>query len=205
MRLALACEGAALPPDLLELLAAAGLPTAPLRCAASPALISAGEVEWLLAPGVDVLAICGCGAADAGIVGKDLLLEHEPDVIELLDLGVARQRLVYATPATTARPARRRPRLATRYPRATRRHFSASGRQVEPLTLSAPGLVVALGFADGVVELEHLLPRGGAELVVREQVAACSARLIAGREARALRGAGLAKLIDLLREGGGDA
>lgn len=204
MRLALACEGAALPADLLELLAAAGLPEAPLRAAVSPALVLAGEVEWLLAPGADVLAVCLCGAADAGIVGKDLLLEHEPDIYELLDLGVARQRLVYATSASAARSARQRPRLATRYPRVTRRHFAASGRQVEPLTLSAPGLLVALGFADGVIELEHLLPQGEDALVVREQVAVCSARLVAGRQARALQGAGLAKLIDRLREGGGD-
>ena len=109
------------------------------------------------------------------------------------------------TASTSApRAARQRSRVATRYPRVTRRHFAASGRQVEPLTLSAPGLLVALGFADGVIELEHLLPQGEDALVVREQVAVCSARLVAGRQARALQGAGLAKLIDRLREGGGD-
>jgi ATP phosphoribosyltransferase len=205
VRLALACEGATLPADLLELLTAAGLPTAPLRTAACPALVVADDVEWLLAPGADVLAVCLCGAADAGIVGKDLLLEHEPDICELLDLGVVRQRLVYATPASAPRAARQRSRVATRYPRVTRRYFAASGRQVETLTLSAPGLMVALGYADGLVELEHLLQGGEDELVVREEVAACSARLVAGRQARALHGASLATLIDRLREGGGDA
>lgn len=205
MRLALACEGATLPADLLELLTAAGLPTAPLHAAACSALVVVGDVEWLLAPGADVLAVCLCGAADAGIVGKDLLLEHEPDICELLDLGVVRQRLVYATPASAPRAARQRSRVATRYPRVTRRHFAASGRQVEPLTLSAPGSMVALGYADGLVELEHLLQGGENEPVVREEVAACSARLVAGRQARALHGASLATLIDRLREGGGDA
>lgn len=205
MRLALACEGAGLPADLLELLIAVGLPAAPLRAAVNPALVLAGDVEWLLAPGADVLAVCLCGAVDAGIVGKDLLLEHEPDIHELLDPEVVRQRLVYATLAPSPRAARQHSRIATRYPRVTRRHFAASGRQVEPLTLSAPGLLVALGYADGLVELEHLLPRGQDELVVREQVAACSARLVAGRQARALHGADLAKLIDRFREGGGEA
>jgi len=202
VRLALACEGAGLPADLLGLLIAAGLPATLLRAVVNPALVRAGDVEWLLAPGVDVLAVCLCGAVDAGIVGKDLLLEHESDVHELLDLGVVRQRLVYATPASAPRAARQRSRIATRYPRVTRRHFAATGRQVEPLTLSAPGLLVALEYADGLVELEHLLPRGEGELVVREQVAACSARLVAGRQARALHGAGLAKLIDRFRQGG---
>lgn len=205
MRLALACESVSLPADLLDLLAAAGLPAAPLRSAAGTARIGAGDVEWLLAPGLDVLTICLCGAADAGIVGKDLLLEHEPDLCELLDLRVARQSLVYAAPASAPRPARHRLRVATRYPRATRRHFAASGRQVESLTVVAPGLAVAVGLADGAVELESLLQQGDAELVVREQVAACSARLVAGRQARALNGAGLAKLIDSLREVRGGA
>jgi ATP phosphoribosyltransferase len=205
VRLALACEGATLPADLLELLTAAGLPTAPLHTPTCPALVVVDDVEWMLAPGADVLAVCLCGVADAGIVGKDLLLEHEPDICELLDLGVVRQRLVYATPASAPRAARQRSRVATRYPRVTRRHFAASGRQVEPLTLSAPGPMVALGYADGLVELEHLLQGGEDELVVREEVAACSARLVAGRQARALHGASLATLIDRLREGGGDA
>lgn len=199
MKLALASDGAAVPADVIDLLAVAGLPTAPLRSASGPALIAADGMEWLVASGEDVLAVCVAGGVDAGIVGKELLLEHGLDLSELLDLQVARQRLVYARTASGTRPGRHRLRIATRYPRATRRHFAHSGRQVDPLTLAAPGLAVALGLADGVVELEHLLPRGEAELVVCEQIALCGARLVTGRQARALHSAGLSTLVDSLR------
>ncbi len=199
MKLALASDGATVPSDVIDLLAAAGLPTASLRSTSGPALIAADGMEWLVASGEDVLAVCVAGGVDAGIVGKELLLEHELDLSELLDLQVASQRLVYAKAASGTRPGRHRLRIATRYPRATRRHFAQSGRQVDPLTLAAPGLAVELGLADGVVELEHLLPRGEAQLVVCEQIALCGARLVAGRQARALRSAGLSTLVDSLR------
>jgi ATP phosphoribosyltransferase len=89
----------------------------------------------------------------------------------------------------------------------TRRHFAATGRQVELVAFDAAPLAPGLGIADGVVELRSRLgdddgssgcgrPAG---LRVREEIAACSARLVAGRAARALGGERLAELLDRLR------
>ncbi len=206
MRLGLAGEGDPPPAQVLDLLERAGLPAGALRTVAGPALVDAGEVTWLLALGADVLEACVRGALDAGVVGKDLLLELAPQVHELLDLRVCRDVLVYATPEPDAAALRRgRPRVATRYPRVTRRHFAAGGRQVEIIDFDAAALAPGLGLADGVVELRSRLAlddAGGghpAGLRVREEIAACSARLVAGRAARALGGARLVELLERLR------
>ena len=208
MRLGLACEGGPPPAPVLALLERTGLPAGALSSIAAPALVDAGEVIWLLAPAADVIQACARGALDAGVAGKDLLLELAPPVHELLDLRVCRDVLVYATPepAGAAVP-RVRPRVATRYPRLTRRHFAATGRQVELVAFDAAPLAPGLGIADGVVELRsRLVDDAGGEgsggalgLRVREEIAACSARLVAGRAARALAGERLAELLERLR------
>jgi len=204
VKLGLACDGAPAPAPVLDLLERTGLPAGALRAVAGPALVDAGDVSWFLAPGADVLEACVRGALDAGVAGKDLLLELGPPVHELLDLRVCPDALVYATPEPDAGVRRRgRPRVATRYPHVTRRHFAVSGRQVELVAFDAAPLAPDLGIADGVVELRsRLVPAGAGRpdgLRVREEIAACSARLVAGRAARALGSARLAELLERLR------
>ena len=206
MRIGLACEGGPPSSQVLDLLERAGSPAGALRSVAGPALVETGDATWLLAPGVDVLEACVRGALEAGIVGKDLLLELAPQVHELLDLRVCRDALVYATPEPAAGAARRgRSRVATRYPRAARRHFAATGRQVELIAFGASPLAPGLGIADGIVELRSRLALDGASeghpaaLCVREEIAACSARVVAGRAARALGGERLADFLERLR------
>jgi len=208
VKLGLACDGGPPSSHVLDLLERAGLPAGALRGVPGPALLDAGDATWLLAPGADVLEACARGALDAGVAGKDLLLELAPPVHELLDLRVCRDVLVYATPEPGAGVLRRgRPRVATRYPRVTRRHFAATGRQVELVAFDAAPLAPGLGLADGVVELRSRLTLDDgsaglgrpAELRVREEIVACSARLVAGRAARALGGERLAELLERLR------
>ena len=206
MKLGLACKGGPPPAPVLALLERTGLPAGALSSIAAPALVDAGEVTWLLAPAADVIQACARGALDAGVAGKDLLLELAPPVHELLDLRVCRDVLVYATPESDAGvPRRGRPRIATRYPRLTRRHFAATGRQVELVAFGASPLAPGLGIADGAVELRRrlVLDDGNAGspdgLRVREEVAVCSARLVVGRAARALGGERLAELLARLR------
>jgi ATP phosphoribosyltransferase len=207
VRLGLACDGGPPPSDVLDLLERAGLAAEALRGVPGPALVVVGDDIWLLAPGADVLEACARGALDAGVAGKDLLLELAPQVHELLDLRVCPDALVYATSEAVVGGRRQgRPRVATRYPQVTRRHFAATGRQVELVAFGAAPLAPGLGIADGVVELRSRLvgdesagvgrPHG---LLVREEIAACSARLIAGRAARALGGARLAELLERVR------
>lgn len=187
---------------VLGLLAAAGLPVAALRgLQHQPGVVEAGDVTWVRASGVDLLSCCEGGGIDLAVVGKELLLEHEPDVFELLDLRVAPARLVFAFAGGVCEARRGRLRVATRFPRVTARYFAAGGLQVQPVRLSsAATLAVTLGLADGVMELDTVIGAAGVPgLDQRETVGRCGARLVAGRAARSLRGAEVAALLARLR------
>jgi ATP phosphoribosyltransferase len=200
MRLGVATGADGVPAALVDVLEAAGLPAAGLRTAAATSLVHAGDTTWVPAAGADVLAACVRGALDAGIVGKDLLLEEDPDVYELLDLRVGVDAIVYAVQSgATAVRGRSRPRVATPYPRVARRHFGATGRQVETVAFGAAALAPALGIADGVVDLRTRVDAAPLGLEVREEVAAVSLRLVAGRAAHALHAEDLAALLERLR------
>jgi ATP phosphoribosyltransferase len=203
VRLALA-RGAALTPAL-GLLEAAGLPVAPLHDEGRQrvTLLDDGTSVAVLAP-ADVPAYVEAGAADLGLAGKDWLLEQERDLYELLDLGLAAGRLVFAAPEGAAESRRRRLgrlRVATAYPNLTRRYFARSGRQIEVVQLQADvELAPSLGLADGVVVLVRSgvgLQRAG--LREHDEIARSSLRLVAGRGAHALLGGEIEALIARLR------
>ena len=136
------------------------------------------------------------------MVGSDQLLEGRHGVADLLDLRCRRDELVFAVVASGGTPDRRL-RVATRHPEAARRYFAAAGLQPELVELDEPALAPGLGLAAGVVELRSRLRRGrrGSRraLEEREVVAACSARLVAGRSARVLRRDEVNALADALR------
>lgn len=183
---------------VLGLLAAAGLPVAALRhLQQQPGVVEADGVTWARASGADLLACCESGVLDLAVVGKELLLEHEPEVFELLDLRVAPARLVFAVVGDACEGRRGRVRVATRFPRVTARFFAAGGLQVQPVRLtSAATLALSLGLADGIVELDTVIAAAGLQgLAHREVVARCGARLVVGRAARSLRGADVAALL----------
>src|SRR5207253_11442102 len=99
------------------------------------------------------------GAADVGIVGKDVLLEHGgAGLYQPLDLGIARCRLVVATrrgydwAASVQRGARIR--VATKYVQTAREHFAAKAMHVHLIKLyGSMELAPLLGLADAIVDL----------------------------------------------------
>jgi ATP phosphoribosyltransferase len=135
----------------------------------------------------DIPAYVTYGAADLGIVGKDILLEQEPDVYEPLDLGFGFCRLVIAEPAELWQrddPAKWSwVRVATKYPRMAERYFSERGIQVEIVRLDGSiELAPLVGLADRIVDLvqsgETLRANG---LVEVAEIARSTARLIVNR------------------------
>jgi ATP phosphoribosyltransferase len=135
----------------------------------------------------DVPTYVEAGAADLGITGKDVLLEQsERDLYELVDLGYGECTMVLATVAGTdpAAEALRRlgvMRIATKYPRIATRHFLETGRQAEIVEVKGSVELAPLtGLAEGIVDLTAsgtTLRENG--LVVREEIARSTARLIA--------------------------
>jgi ATP phosphoribosyltransferase len=143
----------------------------------------------------DVPTYVEAGAADLGITGKDVLMEQsEREVYELADLGYGECRMVLASAAGEDRAAEALRRLgvvriATKYPRVAARYFLETGRQAEIVEVKGSVELAPLaGLAEGIVDLTasgSTLRENG--LVVREEIARSTARLIANPVAHKLR------------------
>jgi ATP phosphoribosyltransferase len=154
----------------------------------------------------DVPTYVEAGAADIGITGKDVLLEQsERDVYELVDLGYGQCTMVLATVAgeDPAAEALRRlgvMRIATKYPRIATRHFLETGRQAEIVEVKGSVELAPLtGLAEGIVDLTAsgtTLRENG--LVVREEIARCTARLIANPVSHKLKASSIDALLERL-------
>jgi ATP phosphoribosyltransferase len=153
----------------------------------------------------DIPAYVTYGAADLGIVGKDILLKQEPDVYEPLDLGFGFCRLVVAEPRELWE--RDDPskwswvRVATKYPRMAERYFSDRGVQVEIVRLDGSiELAPLVGLAERIVDLvqsgETLRANG---LVEVAEIARSTARVIVNRASMKTEYAAVTELIDELR------
>ena len=125
------------------------------------------------------------GAADAGIAGRDVLMESEADVLQPLDLGFGQCRIAVAGPAP--KPGEDEPRtvvrVATKYPHITLEHFNAKGIAVEIIPLSGSiELAPLVGLSDRIVDLVETgrtLADNGMQIV--EVIAESSARLMINR------------------------
>jgi ATP phosphoribosyltransferase len=166
------------------------------------------DVRLTVVAAADVPAYLSSGAADAGLVAKDALLERATRLCELLDLRFGAGQLVYAVaPGSEVRRERLgRLRIATRHPVLTRSYFRARGLQVSVVPVDGTlDRAVSDGLADGVVTLVETTPTGSAPagvagLTVEGVVAETSIRLVTGRGARVLHGAELGVLVAGLRD-----
>ena len=116
------------------------------------------NIKLVIIRAADVPTFVEFGAADLGVSGKDVLMEYAGDLFELLDLGIARCRLMVAEPAEMAAnddPANwSRLRIATKYVRIARRFFAAKGIQTEIIKLyGSMELAPLVGLADRIVDL----------------------------------------------------
>ena len=154
----------------------------------------------------DVPTYVEAGAADLGVTGKDVLMEQsEREIYELTDLGYGPCQMVLATAAGEDRAAEALRRLgvvriATKYPRVAARYFTDTGRQAEIVEVKGSVELAPLtGLAEGIVDLTatgQTLRENG--LVVREEIAYCTARLIANPVAHKLKAAAIDALLDRL-------
>jgi len=147
------------------------------------------------------------GAADIGITGKDVLLEQaDREVYELLDLGFGQCRMVVAAREgddALGESLRRlgRVRVATKYPRIATTHFADTGRQAEIVEVKGSVELAPLtGLVDGIVDLTatgRTLTENHLEVV--EEIADCTARLIANPVAHKLKAGEIDALVEGIR------
>lgn len=188
--------------DTLRLLQEAGIPV-PEDLEESRKLILEspdGMHRYILAKPVDVPTYVEYGVADVGIVGKDVLLEAERDLYELLDLGIGRCRMcVCGLPDAKGGLVSR---VASKYPRIATEHFRNQGQQVEVVFLNGSvELAPLIGLADRIVDLVETgrtLKENG--LVVHEVIVPISTRVVANRMSFRLKSEQINKLVEALRE-----
>jgi ATP phosphoribosyltransferase len=166
-----------------------------------------GDVGLITMRPSDVPTYVEAGAADLGITGKDVLMEQrERDVYELADLGFGECRMILATidgPDPAAEALRRLGvmRVATKYPRIALRHFEATGRQAEIVEVKGSVELAPLtGMVEAIVDLTATgttLRENG--LVIREEIAVCTARLIANPVAHKLKARAIDDLLERVR------
>ncbi len=203
--LTIAVPRGALLRETLDLLDGVGVDTAEVR--ANDRKLLFGDVGIVTMRPSDVPTYVEAGAADIGITGKDVLMEQrERHVYELLDLGYGRCRMVLATRAgddPTAEALRRLGvvRVATKYPRIAARWFEETGRQAEIVEVKGSvELAPITGLVEAIVDLTATgttLEENG--LVVREEIATCTARLIANPVAHKLKAAAIDDVKERLR------
>jgi ATP phosphoribosyltransferase len=188
--------------DTLDLLDRIGVETSEVRDNDRRLLFEAAGIVTMRPS--DVPTYVEAGAADIGITGKDVLMEQsERDVYELMDLGYGRCRMVLAGVQGEDRAAEALRRLgvvriATKYPRIAARHFLETGRQAEIVEVNGSVELAPLtGLAEAIVDLTATgttLRENG--LVVREEIAVCTSRLIANPVAHRLRAATIDGLLE---------
>jgi len=210
--LTIAVPRGALFEDTVDLLAALGLDTEELRSNDRKLLFE--EIGVITMRPSDVPTYVEAGAADLGVTGKDVLLEQTAqapgetgrEVYELLDLGFGRCTMVLASRAGPVPALERLRRLgvmrvATKYPRVAARHFEQTGRQAEIVEVKGS---VELAPLTGLVEAIVDLTATGStlrenNLIVREEIAVCTARLIANPVAHKLKAGPIDQFLAQLR------
>ena len=160
------------------------------------------NVRVLIIRATDVPTYVQLGAADLGVAGKDVLLEHGVEgLYEPLDLEIARCKLMTAG-ITGAEPARARRRVATKFVNVARRYYAEQGIQAEVIKLyGAMELAPLMNLADEIVDIVdtgNTLRANGME--PRELIAPVSTRLVVNKAAMTMKHDRLKPLIARLRE-----
>ncbi len=158
------------------------------------------DVKLVILRATDVPTYVQYGAADLGVAGKDVLLEHGGEgLYEPLDLKIARCRLMVAG-RIDHQPGPSRPRIATKYVNTTRRYYADQGRQVEVIKLyGSMELAPLVGLADYIVDVvdtgKTLKANGLAPL---EHIADISSRLIINKAAMKMKHARIKTVVERL-------
>ncbi|MFN2308514.1 MAG: ATP phosphoribosyltransferase [Gammaproteobacteria bacterium] len=190
--------------DVLPLLAGAGIELRDDPETSRKLILDTNQdgVKIVLIRATDVPTYVQYGAADLGVAGKDVLMEHGgAGLYEPLDLEIARCRLMVAGRPQTADAAAGRLRIATKYVESARRYYAAQGRQVEIIKLyGSMELAPLVGLADLIVDLVdtgNTLKANG--LVPLAHIADISSRLIVNKASMKMKHAQIQRFIERMR------
>lgn len=190
--------------DALDLLTSAGLgfPSGTLSSRKLAVEDESGRYRLIFVKPGDVPVYVEHGIADCGIVGRDVLLESDADLLQPLSLKIGACRLVVAAKNGVKLSELVMLRVATKYPRISAQHFGARGVAVELIELSGSvELAPILGLSDCIVDLVETgktLQENGLSIV--EVITESTARLVVNRASYQLKANAIAQLTKYLED-----
>ena len=158
-------------------------------------------VRYLLVKPSDVAIYIAHGAADIGVVGKDILLEYTPDVYEMVDLGFGKCRMCVAGIKGVVPNADRTLRIATKFVNIAKQYYASQSREIEIIKLNGSiELAPILGLSDVIVDIVET----GTTLVennleVKEDIVNSSARFISNKAAYRFKSPEIDAMSDKIR------
>ncbi len=149
----------------------------------------------------DVAIYVERGAADIGVAGKDILLEYEPEVYELLDLGIGRCKMAVASLSDFCDDKRRTLRVATKFSKIAADFYSSKGRDIDIIHLNGSiEIAPILGLSDVIVDIvETGTTLRENHLEVVEEIVPISARLISNKSSFQFKKAQIERIRDSIR------
>lgn len=163
----------------------AGYPCPEIHTPSRKLVFSTDKVSYFFVKPSDVPIYVERGVADIGVAGSDILVEYEPDVYSLLDLGIGKCRLCVAAKEDFEDDPAKPLRVATKFKNTAARYYASCGRTIDIIKLNGSiELAPILGLSDVIVDIVETgttLKENG--LVVKQEILPISARLIANKSA----------------------
>jgi len=149
----------------------------------------------------DVAIYVERGAADIGVCGKDILLEYEPEIYELLDLNIGKCRMAVAAKRDFFDDNTRTLKVATKFANIAKRYYASLGRDIDIIKLNGSiEIAPILSLSDVIVDIvETGTTLRENDLEVFETVAPISARLIANKSSFKFKTAEIEKILESMR------
>ncbi len=150
----------------------------------------------------DVAIYVERGAADIGVAGKDILLEYEPEVYELLDLDLGKCRMAVAAKKDFRDNPERPLRVATKFSNITKDYYAKKGRDIDIIHLNGSiEIAPILSLSDVIVDIvETGTTLKENDLEVKEEIVPISARLIANKSSFKFKGELMEKVVASLKK-----
>ena len=160
------------------------------------------QVRYFWVKPSDVSIYVERGAADIGVAGKDILLEYEPNVYELLDLDMGKCRMAVAAPKSFYDDGMRTLRVATKFTNIAARYYAGIGREIDIIKLNGSiEIAPILGLSDVIVDIvETGTTLKENDLEVKTEILPISARLIANKASFKFKSAEIENIMRNMKE-----
>lgn len=160
------------------------------------------QIRYFWVKPSDVSIYVERGAADIGIAGKDILLEYEPNIYEMLDLNVGKCRMAVAAKRDFVDRGERTLRVATKFPRIASSYYASICRDIDIIKLNGSiEIAPILNLSDVIVDIvETGTTLRENDLEVKKEIVPLSARVIVNRASYKFKNAEITKILSALKE-----